>query len=75
MNPENIGSRDRDVRMALGLLCGFLGVFVLVGWVQIPFVIVSIVLIATSMTGVCPLYRVFGITTNHATADKSKHRA
>lgn len=58
---RNIGSLDRMVRLVLGL-AGILGGFFY--WHNWIIGIVSIVLLATSLTNFCPIYAMIGMRTN-----------
>lgn len=68
---RNLGTIDRWVRVALAALGGWLAVAI--GLVSVGGVIVLVVagiLVATALVGYCPLYALFGLSTN-----RSGHRA
>jgi hypothetical protein len=57
----NVGRIDRGIRFVLGI--GMLGLY---GALDTPwryFTLLGLVLIATSITGACPLYGLFGFST------------
>ncbi len=58
---RNVGRLDRAVRFILGVM--LLGLY---GALEPPlkyFTLLGLVLLATALTGVCPLYSAFGIRT------------
>lgn len=58
---QNAGRVDRAVRLVLGVM--LLGLF---GALESPWrylTLLGLVLIATALSGVCPLYRLLGIST------------
>ncbi len=61
MVQKNMGGLDRGIRLVLGIL--LLGLY---GALEPPlkyFTLFGLVLVGTALTGVCPLYSVFGIRT------------
>jgi hypothetical protein len=61
MLPANLGTTDRIIRLLLGAMA--LGLY---GALPSPWrylTLLGLVLIATALTRVCPLYRVLGIST------------
>ncbi len=74
MFPQNEGTLDRDIRLAVGLLLMIPSVFMLTGIFQIVAAALAVVLIVTAAMGFCPLYTVLGIKTNKGEA-KGGHSA
>jgi hypothetical protein len=64
----NMSVLDRVVRAIIAVLIGLLYTFGFIsGMWAIVLGIVAIVLLFTAVVGFCPLYRLFGISTNHTT--------
>jgi len=61
---QNVGVGDRDLRIALAALFGLIALFAPFGgaWQIIP-ALLALVMLATSATGFCLLYKVLGINT------------
>jgi len=61
---QNVGTGDRDLRLILAALFGLIALFAPFGgaWQIIP-TLLALVMLATSATGFCMLYRVLGINT------------
>lgn len=55
---KNIGSIDRNIRIAIGLAIGLYGI-VAGSWLGL----IAVVPLATAFVGTCPLYLPFGIST------------
>jgi hypothetical protein len=63
MIPPNVGTVDRVIRLLLGVL--LLGLY---GALESPwkyFTLLGLVLVATALSSVCPLYRLIGWSTRH----------
>jgi hypothetical protein len=63
MIPPNVGTVDRVIRLLLGVL--LLGLY---GALESPwkyFTLLGLVLVATALSSVCPLYRLIGLSTRH----------
>jgi hypothetical protein len=59
----NVGTADRVIRLVLGVMA--LGLY---GALPSPWkylTLLGLVLIATAVTRVCPLYRMLGLSTSH----------
>jgi uncharacterized membrane protein HdeD (DUF308 family) len=64
---KNEGMIDRVVRVILGVVLILGGVYVslsMANWLGWIAVLVGLVLLVTGAVGVCPLYKVLGISTN-----------
>ena len=62
---QNIGFIDRVIRSVIAVVVFALVVFqVITGWVIVVPALVAIYLIVTGNIGYCPLYKVFGYSTN-----------
>ena len=60
----NVGSTDKIVRLVLALVAfGFAFVTGIGTVIGIVLLVVGVVLAATALTGFCPIYRVFGMST------------
>ncbi len=64
--PPNQGPADRTLRLLVGILfVGLFGFFPLVWhWIFAVLPAIGLVLSVTGAFGVCPIYKVLGITTN-----------
>ncbi|MCU4719650.1 YgaP family membrane protein [Halapricum hydrolyticum] len=66
---QNVGSLDKNVRIAVGAVAGTVSLAVLGGQVDLPEIaspvlgIVAVMMLATAVTGTCGLYSVLGIDT------------
>jgi hypothetical protein len=60
---RNMGGADRAVRFVVGVALLPIGLFVLSGLAGIVAVVLAVVALATSLTGYCPGYVPFGIST------------
>jgi len=65
---RNVGTVDRVLRAALGLVLLWLALFsgipaVSAGWVQILLSVVGVVMLIVAAVRVCPVYSVLGIRT------------
>jgi len=63
MLQRNMGGVDRTVRFVVGVALLPIGLFALDGVGGIIAVVLAVVALATSLTGVCPGYVPFGIST------------
>jgi hypothetical protein len=61
---RNVGIFDRMQRVWIGTILFILGIFVIKDTVGIVLTILSIPLLFSAVTGFCPTYVFFGITTN-----------
>ncbi len=66
---KNIGRKDRIIRLILGMLFFFVGIFMknVLGAVGI---ILGVILLITFFTGYCSLYKPFGINTKKSGQEK-----
>ena len=62
MNYKNMGNPDRIIRALLGIGLLQTGYFWLIGTWQIAAFAAGTVMVATALMGICPLYRIFGIS-------------
>ncbi|MGF1505963.1 MAG: DUF2892 domain-containing protein [Chloroflexi bacterium] len=62
----NMGSADRIIRAVVGIALIALGFIVLQGALGIVLGVVGVILGATALTGVCPLYMPFNFSTKRA---------
>lgn len=69
MFPQNEGTLDRLIRLALGLGMGAIAFTLLAGIWQIVAVVVAAILLVTAATGFCPLYALLHISTKRQTQD------
>jgi hypothetical protein len=61
---KNIGSKDKSVRIGIAIILAVLYAFgILPGTVGVIALILAVALVVTSLTGVCGLYKIFGINT------------
>lgn len=62
---RNMGMLDRAVRLAVAAI---VGLSIYTGWISgglaILFGVLGVVFVLTSLVGFCPLYRLFGWSTN-----------
>lgn len=63
MFTKNLGTLDRDIRLALGGVLILLATFFLGGAWAIVAVAVGVMMVATAALGSCPLYTLFHIDT------------
>jgi len=61
---KNEGKIDRIIRFLLALIFFSLGALSFEGVIQVIFYILSVVMLFTSATGFCGLYKLFNINTN-----------
>jgi hypothetical protein len=69
---RNVGTVDRLLRAALGLVLLWLALFsgipaVSAGWVQVLLSVVGAVMLVVAAVRICPVYTIFGIRTCRAT--------
>ncbi|MBC8196586.1 MAG: DUF2892 domain-containing protein [Candidatus Marinimicrobia bacterium] len=61
---HNLSSFDKRIRVLLGISFEIIAVLIPFSfWLKIIFLTISIYGIGTSATGVCPIYKIFGIST------------
>jgi len=66
---QNVGSLDKNVRIAIGAIAGIVSLAILSGQVDLPEIaspvlgIVAVMMLGTALTGTCGLYSVLGIDT------------
>jgi hypothetical protein len=61
---KNIGTTDKSVRIIIAIIIAVLVYMnVIIGALAIGMLVVAVVLLITSITGFCGLYKVFGIHT------------
>lgn len=62
---KTVGGTDSIIRIVLGVAIGYFAytTFFESFWIQIALYVISIVLLITSITGLCPLYSIFKINT------------
>ena len=63
---KNVGTTDRVIRFALGIV--LLSLLFLLPSPYAWFGLIGVVPLATSLSGYCPLYQAFGVSTQHKTA-------
>ncbi|HAF49015.1 MAG TPA: DUF2892 domain-containing protein [Anaerolineaceae bacterium] len=62
---KNMGSTDKIIRLVLAALIAVLYITnVIIGTWAIVLGILAVILLVTGLVGVCPLYKLFGISTN-----------
>ncbi len=61
---SNAGPTDRIVRLLLGTVLAFVALTITGPWVWVA-VVFSLGAITTEITGVCPLYALLRLNTNH----------
>ncbi len=61
MLPQNVGTRDRDIRLAIVVPLAVVALFFLGGLWTIVVGAVALIMLATSATGFCPLYSLLRI--------------
>ena len=69
---KNVSNVDRIIRLVLAVV--FFGAAFAVGFGTIGGIILAVlgvVMVVTAAIGFCPLYRLFGLSTNKAAATKS----
>ena len=70
---KNMGAADRFIRFLIAIIFAILFFAdIISGTFGIVLLVIGIVLILTSFTGVCPLYKPFGIHTNAKQAGNNK---
>jgi hypothetical protein len=62
---KNMGRLDRGLRLVAGLALVPIVLFALSGWLSVLGVAVIVILLVTSVTGFCPGYVPFGVSTLH----------
>ncbi len=62
---KTVGSTDKIIRVLLALAIGYFTYSTSfdAAWIQLVLYVVTVVLLITTFTGVCPLYAVFKINT------------
>ena len=61
---KNVGNIDKIVRIALAVLSIVLGVvFINILWLAIVLFLFAAIMVFTSVFGVCPIYKLFGLST------------
>ncbi len=61
---KNVGSIDQSLRAVFAAVCAGLILFEVVsGTLAVILVVVALILVITSLKGICPLYSLFGIKT------------
>jgi hypothetical protein len=63
-NLINEGQTDRIIRLAVGIIAGFIGLFYTTGLIQVIMYVVAFLGLFTGITGMCLLYKLFEINTN-----------
>lgn len=61
---QNVGEVDRVVRVVVGVVGLLIAYSVMNGTGQIIVYVVGLILMITGLVGFCPLYKLFGISTN-----------
>jgi len=64
MFKQNENKLDKNIRLVVGVIALFLGIFVFSGIIQTIALIIAALAIFTGLTGFCLLYKLFGINTN-----------
>jgi hypothetical protein len=73
MLPENMSTRDRDIRLALVGPLAVLSLFFLHGIWMVVVGAIGLIFLATSATGFCPLYYLLGKRTPSRAAAEKAH--
>jgi hypothetical protein len=63
MFKQNLGTVDRTIRIALGIILAAMGMLVLKGTASIVVSIVALIPLITGIVGFCPLYVPFKLST------------
>jgi len=64
MFKQNENKLDKNIRLVVGVIALFVGIFVFSGIIQTITLIIAALAIFTGLTGFCLLYKLFGINTN-----------
>ncbi len=64
---QNMGVLDRVLRISIGIILMVTGLLLVMETVGVVLIILSNILIVTGVTGFCPGYIPFGISTNRKT--------
>ncbi len=60
---RNVGVLDRDIRLGLGAILLFIGIFLTPAPMNFVFIIIGLILIFTAATSSCPIYSATGMST------------
>jgi hypothetical protein len=60
---QNLSSLDRFLRVIIGSSFIYIGLFLLIGLIQLVFILIGLGLIINAITGFCGVYYLLGITT------------
>jgi len=60
---QNMGQADRTIRAILGVAALVAALFFVAGWLDVVLYLFGAVMLVTAATGVCPLYKMFKIST------------
>ena len=60
---QNEGKLDRIIRLVLGIILIFIA-FTIRSWPRVTLLILAVFLIGTALAGVCPVYKLFDLSTN-----------
>ncbi len=60
---RNVGVLDRDIRLGLGAILLFIGIFLTPLPMNLVFIAISLVLIFTAAKSSCPIYSAVGMST------------
>ena len=66
MFPQNVGTRDRDIRLILVGPLAVIALFFVSGIWTIVVGAIATILLLTSATGFCPLYTLLRVNTNES---------
>ncbi len=69
---QNMGILDRVLRICAGIVLLLLAVFVVAGTGAIVLAVLSLPLLIPGITGFCPTYTLFGISTKRKEAIESR---
>ena len=60
---QNLSTLDRFLRVIIGSSLIYIGLFLLIGLIQLVFILIGLGLIINAITGFCVVYYLLGITT------------
>lgn len=60
---QNVGGIDRILRVIIGLSFLYIGIFLLIGLIQVIFLLLGIGFLINAITGFCGIYYLMGIST------------
>jgi hypothetical protein len=60
---QNVGTLDRVLRVFIGMSFIYIGIFLLIGLIQVIFILFGLGFIVNAITGFCGIYYLLGIST------------